>query len=165
MVQDRDEVLTVVKDWVQRGVVPERLDLDYRHPDLKTYAKVLPVLTLVDIPEDQEEPALDILVKTDIEGNVQSERYCVPSSLMVATIQDLHLKLTHFGTEIVILTLKHLVWFPNMWARVRQVLLCCPGCVQKTNKQLDKRVAGCYYPREKGNVARDCPPQPGWTDA
>ena len=77
----------------------------------------------------------------------------MPQDLVVTTIQDLHLRLTHFGTEIVTLTLMHLVWFPSMWARVRQVLLRCPGCVQKTNKQLDKRIAGCYYPREKGNMA------------
>ena len=51
------------------------------------------------------------------------------------------------------LTLKHLVWFPNIWPKVRQVLQDCPGCVQKHHKQLDKRVAGCFYLREKGNVA------------
>ena len=51
------------------------------------------------------------------------------------------------------MTLRHLVWFPDLWARTRQVLLRCPGCVQKHNHQADKQIAGCYYPREKGNVA------------
>ena len=51
------------------------------------------------------------------------------------------------------MTLRHLVWFPDLWARTRQVFLRCPGCVQKHNHQADKRIAGCYYPREKGNVA------------
>ena len=43
-VQDRNEVLSVVKDWVRRRVVPQRLELDFGHPDLKLYAKVLPTL-------------------------------------------------------------------------------------------------------------------------
>ena len=49
--------------------------------------------------------------------------------------------------------LQHLVWFPSIWARTRQVLLHCPGCVQKHNNQADARIAGCYCPREKGNIA------------
>ena len=93
--QDQDAVLSVVKDWVQKGTVPRRLELDFGDDRLKAYV----------------------------------------------------------GVETIVLTMKHLVWFPSMWSRVRQVLQICPGCVQKNHKQLDKRVAGCYYPREKGNVA------------
>ena len=96
---------------------------------------------------------LDILVKTDIQGTVQSERYCVPEELIVPLITDLHLRLTHFRTETVTMAMRHLVWFPCIWARTREVLLRCPGCVQKHNHQSDKRIAGCYYHREMGNVA------------
>ena len=89
--QDGDKVLSVVKDWVRRLVVPQRLDLDYGHPDLKAYTKMLPILKLLEVPGTQEQLALDILVKTDVEGNVQYEQFCVPRDLIVATIQDLHL--------------------------------------------------------------------------
>ena len=77
----------------------------------------------------------------------------MPEKLINPFIKELHLRLSHYGVETVVLTMRHLVWFPDMWARVRQVLQVCAGCVQKHHKQLDKRVAGCYYPREKGNVA------------
>ena len=111
------------------------------------------VLRLVALQDVEGEAPLDILVKTDMAGTTQSERFCVPERLVQPTIQDLHLRLTHFGTEIVTLNLKQLVWFPGMWNKVRQVLMCCQGCIQKSNHQLDKQVARCYYPREKGCVA------------
>ena len=149
-IQDQDTVLSVVKDWVRQGVMPGRLELDFGDSQLKAYVKVIPVLRLCQLPAPDN---LDILVKTDIQGEKQSERYCMPEKLIDPFIKELHLRLTHYGVETMVLTMKHLVWFPHMWARVRQVLQVCPGCVQKHNKQLDKRVAGCYYPREKGNVA------------
>ena len=77
----------------------------------------------------------------------------MPEKLIDTFIKELHLKLSHYGVETMVLTMRHLVWFPHMWTRVRQVLQVCAGCVQKHHKQLDKRIAGCYYPREKGNVA------------
>ena len=149
-VQYQDAVLSVVKDWVRQGVMPGRLELDFGDNQLKAYVKVIPVLRLCQLPDLDN---LDILVKTDIQGEKQSERYCMPEKLIDPFIKELHLRLTHYGVETMVLTMKHLVWFPNMWARVRQVLQVCPGCIQKHNKQMDKRVAGCYYPREKGNVA------------
>ena len=130
--------------------MPGRLELDFGDSQLKAYVKVIPVLRLCQLPAPDN---LDILVKTDIQGEKRSERYCMPEKLIDPFIKELHLRLTHYGVETMVLTMKHLVWFPHMWARVRQVLQVCPGCVQKHNKQLDKRVAGCYYPREKGNVA------------
>ena len=148
--QDQDAVLAVVKDWVRQRVMPERLELDFGESQLKAYVKVIPALRLCQLPAPDN---LDILVKTDIQGKEKSERYCMPEKLIDPFIRELHLRLTHYGVETMVLTMKHLVWFPHMWTRVRQVLQVCPGCVQKHNKQLDKRIAGCYYPREKGNVA------------
>ena len=57
----------------------------------------MPVLKLKPvIPElDEEDPGIDILVKTDIQGTAQSERYCLPEELIVTLITDLHLQLTH----------------------------------------------------------------------
>ena len=130
--------------------MPGRLELDFGDSQLKAYVKIIPVLRLCQMPDLDN---LDILVKTDIQGEKQFERYCMPEKLIDPFIKELHLRLTHYGVETMVLTMKHLVWFPSMWARVRQVLQVCPGCIQKHNKQLDKRVAGCYYPREKGNVA------------
>ena len=130
--------------------MPGRLELDFGESQLKAYVKVIPALRLCQLPAPDN---LDILVKTDIQGEKKSERYCMPEKLIDPFIRELHLRLTHYGVETMVLTMKHLVWFPHMWARVRQVLQVCPGCVQKHNKQLDKRIAGCYYPREKGNVA------------
>ena len=46
--------------------MPQCMDLDYGHPDLKAYAKVLAVLKLVDLPGVPGEEPLDILVKTDV---------------------------------------------------------------------------------------------------
>ena len=151
--QDRDPVLTRVKDWVHRGIRPERLELDSGEDSLKAYVKVLPVLKLNPVPPEPDLEDLDILVKTDIHRTIQSERYCVPEELIVPLITDLHLRLTHFGTETVTMMMRHLVWFRSIWARTRQVLLRCPGCMQKYNNQSDTRIAGCYYPREKGNIA------------
>ena len=148
--QDQDAVLSVVKDWVQKGTVPRRLELDFGDDRLKAYVKIIPVLRLCQMPDQAD---LDILVKTDIQGRTHSERYCMPEKLINPFIKDLHLRLSHYGVETIVLTMKHLVWFPSMWSRVRQVLQVCPGCVQKNHKQMDKRVVGCYYPREKGNVA------------
>ncbi len=148
--QDQDPVLAVVKDWVRQRVMPTRLELDFGDSQLKAYVKVIPALRLCQLPAPDN---LDILVKTDIHGEKESERYCMPEKLINSFIKELHLRLSHYGVETVVLTMKHLVWFPDMWARVRQVLQVCAGCVQKHHKQLDKRVAGCYYPREKGNVA------------
>ena len=76
--QDRDPVLTQVKDWVRRGIRPERLELDFREASLKAYVKVLPVLRLNPVPPEPNLDDLDILVKTNIHGTIQSERYCVP---------------------------------------------------------------------------------------
>ncbi len=149
-VQDQDPVLAVVKDWVRQRVMPTRLELDFGDSQLKAYVKVIPALRLCQLPAPDN---LDILVKTDIHGEKESERYCMPEKLINSFIKELHLRLSHYGVETVVLTMRHLVWFPDMWARVRQVLQVCAGCVQKHHKQLDKRVAGCYYPREKGNVA------------
>ena len=156
--QDQDAVLSIVKDWVRRGTVPRRLELDFGDDRLKAYVKMIPVLRLCQLPNQAD---LDILVKTDIQGRTQSERYCMPEDLIDPFIKDLHLRLTHYGVETTVLTMKHLVWFPSMWSRVRHVLQVCPGCVQKHHKQLDKRVAGCYYPRERGNVANYIHPGPG----
>ena len=80
LVQDRDPVLSRVKDWIRQGIVPGRLELDFGEPSLKAYIKIMPVLKLkLVIPEpDEEDPDLDILVKTDIQGTVRSERYCLP---------------------------------------------------------------------------------------
>ena len=149
-VQDQDPVLAVVKDWVRQRVMPTRLELDFGDSRLKAYVKVIPALRLCQLPAPDN---LDILVKTDIHGGEESERYCMPEKLINPFIKELHLRLSHYGVETVVLTMRHLVWFPDMWARVRQVLQVCAGCVQKHHKQLDKRVVGCYYPREKGNVA------------
>ena len=148
-------MLSRVKDWVRQGIVPGRLELDFGDPNLKSYVKFMPVLRLKPVvPEqDEEDPGLNILVKTDVQGTSQSERYCLPEELIVTLINDLHLQHTHLGVETTALTLRHLVWFPALWARTWQVLLRCPGYVQKHNHQADKRIAGCYYPREKGNVA------------
>ena len=148
--QDQDPVLAVVKDWVRQRVMPKRLELDFGESQLKAYVKVIPALRLCQLPAPNN---LDILVKTDIQGEKGSERYCMPEKLINTFIKELHLRLSHYGVETMVLTMRHLVWFPHMWTRVRQVLQVCPGCVQKHNKQLDKRIAGCYYPREKGNVA------------
>ena len=148
--QDQDPVLAVVKDWVRQRVMPGRLELDFGESQLKAYVKVIPALRLCQLPAPDN---LDILVKTDIQGKKKSERYCMPEKLIDPFIRELHLRLTHYGVETMVLTMRHLVWFPHMWTRVRQVLQVCPGCVQKHNKQLDRRIAGCYYPREKGNVA------------
>ena len=148
--QAQDTVLSIVNDWVRRGTTPRRLELDLGDTSLKAYVKMIPVLRLCQLPDQSD---LDILVKTDIQGNAQSERYCLPEDLINPFIKDLHLRLTHYGVETTVLTMKHLVWFPSMWSRVHQVLQVCLGCIQKHHKQLDKRVAGCYYPREKGNVA------------
>ena len=148
--QDHDPVLAVVKDWVRQRVMPTRLELDFGDNQLKAYVKVIPVLRLCQLPAPDN---LDILVKTDIQGEKESERYCMPEKLINPFIKELHLRLSHYGVEMMVLMMRHLVWFPNMWTRVRQVLQVCAGCVQKHHKQLDKRVAGCYYPREKGNVA------------
>ena len=148
--QDQDPVLAVVKDWVRQRVMPKRLELDFGESQLKAYVKVIPALRLCQLPAPNN---LDILVKTDIQGEKGSERYCMPEKLINTFIKELHLRLSHYGVETMVLTMRHLVWFPHMWTRVRQVLQVCPGCVQKHHKQLDKRIAGCYYPREKGNVA------------
>ena len=148
--QDQDPVLAVVKDWVRQRVMPTRLELDFGESQLKAYVKVIPALRLCQLPAPNN---LDILVKTDIQGEKESERYCMPEKLIDTFIKELHLKLSHYGVETMVLTMRHLVWFPHMWTRVRQVLQVCAGCVQKHHKQLDKRIAGCYYPREKGNVA------------
>ena len=136
-VQDRDPVLSRVKDWIRQGIIPGRLELDFGEPSLKAYVKIMPVLKLKPvIPEpDEDDLNLDILVKTDIQGTVQSERYCLPEDLIVTLITDLHLQLTHYRVETIAMTLRHLVWFPDLWARTRQVLLQCPGCVQKHNHQ------------------------------
>ena len=104
--QDRDPVLTRVKDWVRRGTVPERLELDFGEASLKAYVKILPVLKLNPVPPEPDEDDLDILVKTDIQGTIQSERYCVPEELIVPLITDLHLQLTHYGTETVAMTMQ-----------------------------------------------------------
>ena len=144
------QFLSVVKDWVRKGTMPGRLELDFGDSQLKAYVKVILVLRLCQMPDLDD---LDILVKTDIQGGKQSERYCMPEKLIDPFIKELHLRLTHYGVETIVLTMKHLVWFPSMWSRVRQILQVCPGCIQKNHKQLDRRVAGCYYPREKGNVA------------
>ena len=100
-------MLSRVKDWVRRGVVPGRLELDFGDPNLKTYVKIMPVLKLKPvIPElDEEDPGLDILVKTDIQGTAQSERYCLPEELIVTLINDLHLQLSHHGAETTAMTL------------------------------------------------------------
>ena len=156
--QDRDPLLTRVKDWVRRGIRPARLELDFGEASLKAYIKILPVLNLNPLPAEPDLEDLDILVKTDIQGTIQSKQYCVPEELIVPLITDLHLRLTHFGAEVVAIKMQYLVWFPRIWSRTRQVLMCCPGCIQKHNHQSDTRIAGCYYPREKGNVA-------GWTTA
>ena len=102
---DRDPVLTWVKDWVRGGIRPEILELDFREASLKAYVKVLPVLRLNPLPAEPDLEDLDILVKTNIQGTIQSERYCVPEELIVPLITDLHLRLTHFGTEIVTLAM------------------------------------------------------------
>ena len=148
--QDQDPVLAVVKDWVCQRVMPKRLELDFGESQLKAYVKVIPALRLCQLPAPNN---LDILVKTDIQGEKESERYCMPEKLINTFIKELHLRLSHYGVETMVLTMRHLVWFPHMWTRVRQVLQVCAGCVQKHHKQLDKRIAGCYYPREKGNMA------------
>ena len=148
--QDQDPVLAVVKDWVRQRVMPKRLELDFGESQLKAYVKVIPALRLCQLPAPNN---LDILVKTDIQGEKGSERYCMPEKLINTFIKELHLRLSHYGVETMVLTMRHLVWFLHMWTQVRQVLQVCPGCVQKHHKQLDKRIAGCYYPREKGNVA------------
>ena len=114
--QDQDAVLSVVKDWVRQRVMPERLELDFGDIQLKAYVKVMPVLRLCQLPDLDN---LDILVKTDIQGGRQSERYCMLEKLIDPFIKDLHLRLTHYGVETMVLTMKHLVWFPSMWTRVQ----------------------------------------------
>ena len=39
--QDQDAVLSVVKDWVRRGTVPRRLELDFGDNRLKAYVKMI----------------------------------------------------------------------------------------------------------------------------
>ena len=113
--QDQEVVLSIVKDWVRRGTVPRRLELDFGDDWLKAYVNMIPVLRLCQIPDQAD---LDILVKTDIQGRTQSERYCMPEDLIDLFIIDLHLRLTHYGVETTVLTMKHLVWFPSIWSRV-----------------------------------------------
>ena len=68
--QDRDPVITQVKDW---GAMPGRLELDFGEASLKAYVKILPVLKLNPLPAEPGLDDLDILVKTDIQGTIQSE--------------------------------------------------------------------------------------------
>ena len=67
----------MVKDWVRRGAKPGRLELDFGGASLKAFAKILPALRLCQLPAIPDQADLDILVKTDVQGNVQSERYCL----------------------------------------------------------------------------------------
>ena len=69
--QDQDPVLTRVKDWVHRGIRPERLELDFGEDSLKAYVKVLPVLKLNPVPPEPDLDELDILVNADIQGTIQ----------------------------------------------------------------------------------------------
>ena len=110
-------MLSRVKEWIRQGIIPGRLELDFREPSLKAYVKIMPVLKLNPVPPepDKEDLNLDILVKTDIQGTVQSERYCLPEDLIVTLITDLHLQLTHYGVETIAMMLQHLVWFPDLW--------------------------------------------------
>ena len=66
---------------------------------------------------------------------------------------DTHLGLMHLGAELTTLHLKTAVWFPAMWEKVRDRLQQCHGCIQKTRRMKDDRVAACYHPRPKGRVA------------
>ena len=40
--KDRDAVLSIIKDWVQKGAISGRLELDFGDTSLKAYAKIVP---------------------------------------------------------------------------------------------------------------------------
>ena len=95
-VQDQDTVLSVVKDWVLPRGYARKTGTGFWDSQLKAYVKVMPVLRLCQMPDLDN---LDILVKTDIQGGKQSERYCMPEKLIDPFIKELHLRLTHYGVE------------------------------------------------------------------
>ena len=125
--QDRDPVLTRVKDWVHRGIIPGRIKLDFGEASLKAYVKILPVLKLDPLPTEPGLKNLDILVKTDIQVTIQSKQYCVPEDLIVPRDRQMESSdLHHFGTEVVALTMQHLLRFPRIWPRTRSSDPCAP---------------------------------------
>ena len=151
--QDQDTVLAVVKDWVRQRVMPKRLELDFGESQLKAYVKVIPALRLCQLPAPNN---LDILVKTDIQGEKESERYCMPEKLINTFIKELHLRLSHYGVETMVLTMRHLIWFPHMWTRVRQVLQVCAGCGSKTSQATGQKDSRMILPKRKGERGQLC---------
>ena len=74
--QDQDAVLSVVKDWVRRGTVSGRLELDFGDSQLKAYVKVIPVLRLCQMP-DQKTIWTDLWSRlTSKEENSQKDIAC-----------------------------------------------------------------------------------------
>ena len=81
-IQDQDQTIGMVKKWVKEEKAPERIMVDFGHPDLKAYAKIRTILKLIGLPHAKKGEDMKILVKTDIEGTKLSERYCVPEALI-----------------------------------------------------------------------------------
>ena len=152
--QDRDAVLSIVKDWVRRGAIPGRLELDFGDTSLKAYAKILPALRLCQLPAIPDQADLDVLVKTDVQGNVQSERYCLPEDLIIPFIKDLHLRLTHYGTETTVLTLRHLSLVPKYMAKSPSGPPGLPGVYSETPQTIGQEGGWMLLPKGEGKCGR-----------
>ena len=142
--QDEDPDLVSVKQWVEDNTNPEEKKLDFGTPALRAYRKMLPSLV---IGESDPAEGWKLLFRKPLIDTDNRTRTFIPRQLVVPLIMDCHLSLSHLGSEKVALFLQTCVWFPNMWARIREVLSSCLGCIQKNNHQLDKRISGCYFPR------------------
>ena len=129
--QNKDESLINIRQYLQAGKLPDKLELRRQDNNVRFYTGIFPQLKFN--PE-----GLIIREYTDPYGQ-QTVHTCIPRTLQNALVEEIHVRGGHMGISSTEDRVKRDFTFPKIRQIVEEVLSNCTPCQTKKLRQKDQR--------------------------